>query len=75
MWVVDGSVLKCRTMELYYKLPEKMLKRSKFLGGVKLFARANDLFCIDSIDLRDPEAIGVGYPTMTTYTFGFNLSF
>ena len=52
-----------------------MLKRSKFLGGVKLFARANDLFCIDSIDLRDPEAIGVGYPTMTTYTFGFNLSF
>lgn len=75
MWVVDGSFLKCRTMELYYKLPEKMLKRSKFLGGVKLFARANDLFCIDSIDLRDPEAIGVGYPTMTTYTFGFNLSF
>lgn len=75
LWVADASFFKCRTLEVYYNFSEKLLKSTRFLKGVKLFARANDLFCIDSIDLRDPEAIGVSYPTTTQYTFGFNFTF
>lgn len=75
LWVANASYLKCRTLEVYYKFPQKLLAKTKFLGGAKVFARANDLFCIDNIDLRDPEAIGATYPTMTQYTFGFNVSF
>ena len=75
LWVADASFLKLRTLEMYYRLPEKLLKKTGFLGGAKIFARAHDLFCIDGIDIRDPEAIGASHPTMTQYAFGFNLSF
>lgn len=75
LWVADASFLKLRTLELYYNLPAKLLKRTKFLGGAKIYARAHDLFCLDGIDIRDPEAIGAEHPTMTQYAFGFNLSF
>ena len=75
LWIADASFLKLRTLEMYYKLPEKLLKKTGFLGGAKIFARAHDLFCIDGIDIRDPEAIGASHPTMTQYAFGFNLSF
>lgn len=75
MWVADASYLKLRTLEVYYNFPTRLLKKTGFLGGAKLFARAHDLFSIDNLDLRDPESIGAEHPTMTQYTFGFNLSF
>lgn len=75
MWVSDASFLKLRTLELYYNFPTKLLKKTGFLAGVKVFARGHDLFCLDGIDLRDPESIGTEHPTMTQYAFGFNLSF
>lgn len=75
MWVTDASYLKLRTLELYYNLPAKFLAKTKFLGKAKIFARAHDLFCLDNIDIRDPEAVGAVYPSMTQYAFGFNLSF
>lgn len=75
LWVADASYLKLRTLELYYNFPANMLKKTGFLAGVKVFARAHDLFCLDGIDLRDPESIGAEHPTMTQYAFGFNLSF
>lgn len=75
LWIKDASFLKLRTLELYYNLPAKMLKKTKYLAGAKVYARAHDLFCLDGIDIRDPEAIGAGHPTMTQYAFGFNLSF
>lgn len=75
MWVTDASYLKLRTLELYYNFPSKLMKKTGFLGGAKLFARAHDLFSIDKLDLRDPESISAAHPTMTQYTFGFNLSF
>ena len=75
LWVADASYLKLRTLELYYKLPSNLMKKTKFLGGAKVFMRAHDLFCIDGIDIQDPEAVGAVHPTMTQYTFGFNLSF
>lgn len=75
LWIKDASFLKLRTLELYYNLPAKMLKKTKYLAGAKIYARAHDLFCLDGIDIRDPEAIGAEHPTMTQYAFGFNLSF
>lgn len=75
LWVADASFLKLRTLELYYNFPEKLMRKSNFIGGAKIFARAHDLFCLDGIDLRDPEAIGADHPTMTQFAFGFNLSF
>ena len=75
MWVTDASFLKLRTLELYYNFPTQLLNKSRIFGGLKIFARAHDLFCLDGIDLQDPEAIGAVHPTMTQYTFGINMSF
>ena len=75
MWVADASFLKLRTLELYYNFSRKLVKKTGFLDGAKLFARAHDLFSIDKIDFRDPESISAAHPTMAQYTFGFNLSF
>lgn len=75
LWYADASFLKLRTLEFYYNLPQKLMQKTKFIGGVKLFARAHDLFCLDNIDLQDPEAMGAVHPTLTQYSFGFNMSF
>lgn len=75
LWVEDASFLKLRTLELYYNLPKKLLRKLPSISNLKLFARGHDLFCIDYIDIRDPEAIGAGHPTMTQYSIGFNLEF
>lgn len=75
LWVADASYLKLRTLELYYNLPAKFLKKTKALGQAKVFARAHDLFCLDGIDLQDPEAVGAVYPAMTQFSFGVDLTF
>lgn len=75
MWVADASFLKLRTLELYYNIPVKAISKFVPLTKLKLFARGHDLFCIDKIDLQDPEAMGAVHPTMTQYSFGFNLIF
>ena len=75
LWVADASFLKLRTLEIYYQLPEKWLRDTRFVKQARIFARAHDLFCIDSIDITDPESIGATHPTMTQYTFGINLRF
>ena len=74
-WVADASFLKLRTLELYYNIPTKAISKIIPMNKFKVFARAHDLFCIDNIDLQDPEAIGAVHPTMTQYSFGFNLIF
>ena len=75
LWVADASFLKLRTLELYYNVPTKAIQKVMPLTNFKVFARANDLFCADKIDLQDPEAMGAVHPTMTQYSFGFNLTF
>lgn len=75
LWLADASFLKLRTLELYYQFPTRLIENLKVVKGARLFARAHDLFSIDKIDVADPESIGVSHPTMTQYTFGFNLRF
>lgn len=75
LWVTDASFLKLRTLELYYQLPQKWMKKTGFVKNVKLYARGHDLFSLDGIDIADPEALGEVHPTMKQYTFGFNLQF
>ena len=75
LWVANSSYLKLRTLEVYYNLPASFLKRLKFVNKAKVFARGYDLLCFDKIGEMDPENIGTNHPTMSQYTFGFNLSF
>ncbi len=75
LWVADASFLKLRTLELYYQLPEKWLYPTKCVKQMRVFARAHDLFSIDSMKVFDPESVGATHPLMTQYAFGINLRF
>ena len=75
LWVADASFLKLRTLELYYQVSQKLLKNLKPLSGLRIFARAHDLFSLDKIDIMDPESVTANHPTMTQYTFGFSFGF
>ena len=75
LWVADASFLKLRTIELYYDFSENIIKNNKVLKGLRVFTRAHDLLSIDNLDIIDPEFNGADHPTMTQFTFGFNLRF
>lgn len=75
LWLADASFLKLRTLEVYYQVPEKLIKNVKALSGLKVFARGHDLFSWDKINLMDPESVGANHPTMAQLAFGVNVSF
>lgn len=74
-WVTDASFCKLRTLEVYYKLPEKLFASVKWFQGAKIFARGHDLFSLDNVPVFDPESTGVAHPLMKVYNIGFKLSF
>ena len=71
LWMANGSYLKLRDLELSYNIDEKVLKKCE----MKVFVRGTNLFSIDKLGYADPENFGVAYPTMRSYTAGFNLIF
>lgn len=75
VWVNDASFLKLRTLELYYKLPEKLFSSVSWFKGAKVFARGDDLFSLHYLPVFDPESTRVSHPLMRNYYFGFNLTF
>lgn len=74
IWLVSGNYLKLRNVEVYYLLPESVLSKLK-LDNLKVFVRGTNLFSIDNVDQMDPEAKGIGYPTLKTFNAGINFTF
>jgi TonB-linked SusC/RagA family outer membrane protein len=74
IYLVDGSYLKLRTVELYYDFPKQLLSRFK-VAEARLYLRGMNLFSIDNIDIVDPEAIGTTYPTVSSYNVGIQIGF
>lgn len=73
VWLADRSFLKLRNCEVYYKLPSSWLERIK-LKQAKVYFRGVDLFCIDSIDLTDPEAMGNNkWPATRSFHIGLSV--
>ena len=71
VWLVNGNFLKLRDLELAYTMDKKVLKKC----GLKLFMRGANLFSIDHLGYADPENYGAAYPTMRSYTLGFEMKF
>lgn len=69
VWLADGAYLKLRALTAYYTLPNSLTKKVG-MANVKLYLKGNDLFSLDHIKLRDPEAIGLGIPTVASYYMG-----
>ena len=74
IWLQSGNYLKLRQCEIYYNISSQFAKKLK-LNKLKLYVRGMNLFSIDNINIVDPEAIGVTYPTLSSYHLGFNIEF
>jgi len=74
IWYSDASYLKLRSLEVYYKLPKQVVNKAK-LDAVTLYLRGMNLLSFDNIEVVDPEAIGLTYPTLTTYNIGIKIGF
>lgn len=79
VWLADGSFLKLRSCEVYYRIPEKYTRKIKMFNS-RIFVRGNDLLTFDKLDLPiDPEAIsksGNGvYPMSRTFSVGAVIGF
>ncbi len=75
IWLADRSFLKLRTVELYYKFPEKLMKTTKCINSAKLYVRGVDLLCFDHIKIADPESYGATYPLTRSVFAGVTISF
>ena len=75
LWLEDRSFLKLRSVEVYYNLPEKWMKATKFMSKAKLYVRGVDLLCFDKIKIADPESYGATYPTTRSVFAGLRVDF
>ncbi len=72
IWLADASFLQLRNCEFYYKLPNALLSKLR-MRSAKLYVRGIDLFCFDSIDISDPESVGIAYPMTRSINVGFSI--
>jgi len=80
LWLQDASFVRLKEIELGYTFSKDLIK----FGSLKVYVRGNNLLTLfsDVYDMGlDPEATGYDnfrlakYPSLKSYSFGFNLSF
>jgi hypothetical protein len=73
-WYSDASFLKLRSLEIFYKLPKQLVSKIR-LDDATIYLRGMNLLSLDNIDIVDPEAIGLVYPTVTSFNVGLKIGF
>lgn len=73
-WMRNGAMLRLKSLELGYNLPEKAARK---IGMTKLrvYVNASNLFVISNFKLWDPEmgANGLGYPLQRVFNIGLSI--
>ena len=76
-WKKDMSFLRCKTLEVGYTLPKSWLQ-SLYVKSCRVFVSGNNLFCLSSFKLWDPELgtnDGLKYPMNRSVMFGVDINF
>ncbi len=80
IYLMDAAFVRLKEVEIAYTLPKETIG----IGDLRLFMRGYNMFTFGSDVYKrglDPEAAGYNnfrgstYPSLTTYSFGLNLSF
>ena len=74
IWLRSGNYLKMRHFEFYYNIPSSFAKKIS-INKAKLYARGMNILSFDNLNIVDPEAIGITYPTLASYHLGINIEF
>ena len=75
----DASFLRLKNLMLSYTFPEELIRKTRFISGLKIYAQAQNLFTFTKFSGLDPEGIGnmyqAQYPMSRQFTFGLDLTF
>ena len=75
-WLVDGSYLRLKSVQLGYSLPGKVLKRIG-MQKCRFFVSGGNVFTLSALPYLDPEMPDVNqgyYPQQRNVEFGINIS-
>ncbi len=75
LWLFNRSFFKLRNLEVYYRLPENWLTKTRFMKTAKIYLRGIDLFSLDHLDESDPEVYGATCPTTRSVVAGLSVTF
>ncbi|MCE5179752.1 MAG: TonB-dependent receptor [Porphyromonadaceae bacterium] len=70
-WLIDGSYLRLKNVEISYTLPQSWLKRSKIFESISVSLIGDNLQVWDKVKLWDPAQAsdnGAVYPLQRRYT-------
>lgn len=75
----DASFLRLKNLMLSYSFPKELLRRTKFISGVRIYAQAQNLCTFTNFSGLDPESnmniYAAQYPMARQFTFGLDLTF
>ena len=75
----NAAFLRLKNLTITYDLPQSWIKKTKILGGVRVFATGKNLFTVTDFTGVDPEVdsnVAMGnYPNSRQYTFGLEVKF
>lgn len=77
-WIVDGSYLRLKNLQLSYTIPADVLKKVGFLQRVTVYVAGTNLLTLSAFKYLDPENPGISngyYPQQRTVSLGMNLTF
>ncbi|GHU98199.1 SusC/RagA family TonB-linked outer membrane protein [Bacteroidia bacterium] len=74
-WMRNGALLRLKSVELGYNLPQKTVKKIK-MNSLRVYLNATNLFVVSGFKLWDPEMGGNGlnYPIQRTFNMGVSLT-
>ena len=74
IWYRNVNWLKMRDIELYYKLPEMVIKPMR-MSAARVFVQGQNLLSFDNISAMDGENLNTGYPVMKGVNIGLSVQF
>ncbi len=76
-WIRNGRVVRMKTLEFGYTIPDRVIRRITPLKNVRFYFTGQNLFKIASFNLWDPEmgTNGLAYPLQRVYSLGVQVSF
>ena len=75
----DASFLRLKNLNLAYSFPAELLKKSRIIRGLRVYAQAQNLLTFTNFSGLDPEGTtnlyAAQYPMSRQFTFGLDLMF
>lgn len=75
----DASFMRLKNLMLSYTFPEALIRKTRFISGLRIYAQAQNLLTFTGFSGLDPEGVGnmyqAQYPMSRQFTFGLDLMF